>query len=58
MSDFLSWVGHNGMCGIYELIQAEFMEESVGLFSVSVEDGRFSSLESAFISLDRVRLWW
>ena len=44
------------MCGIHELVKAEFMEKSVSLFSVSIKDGRFLFLEEFFISLDRVRL--
>ena len=55
VGDFSWWIGHDGVCGVHELIEAEFVEESVSLFSVSVEDGRFLSLEEFFISLDRVR---
>ena len=58
MGDFSMRVGHEGVCGVHELIQTEFIEEPVGLFSVSIEDGRFLSLEEFFVSLDRVRLWW
>ena len=38
------------MGGVYELIQTEFMEEPVGLFSVSVKDGWFFSLEGFIVS--------
>ena len=58
VGDFSMGVGHNGMHGVHELVKAEFVKEFVGLFSVSVEDGRFLSLEEFFISLDWVRLWW
>ena len=58
MGDFLSWICHDGVCGIYELVETEFVEEPVGLFLVSVEDGRFFSLEGFVVSLDRIRLWW
>jgi hypothetical protein len=50
MGDFSSWVGHNGVRGIHELIKAEFVEKSVGLFLVSVEDGRFLPLEDFIVS--------
>ena len=46
------------MCGIHELVKAEFVKESVGLFSVSIKDGRVLSLEEFFVSLDWVRLRW
>ena len=58
MGNLLSWIGHNGVHGVHELIEAEFVEKSVGLFSVSVKDGRFFSLEGFFISLDRIQEWW
>jgi hypothetical protein len=38
------------MCGIYELVKTQFMEEVVGLLSVSVEDEGFFSLEGFFVS--------
>jgi hypothetical protein len=42
------------MGGVDKLIKMEFVEELVGLFLVSVKDGRFFSLESVFVSLDQV----
>jgi hypothetical protein len=33
------------MCGVYELIETQFMEEVVGLLSVSIKDERFFPLE-------------
>ena len=50
MGNLLSWVGHDGVCGVHELVKAEFVEESVSLFSVSIEDGQFFSLEGFFVS--------
>ena len=58
MGDFSTGIGHNGVCGVHELTKAEFVKESVGLFSVSVKDGRFLSLEEFFVSLDLVRVRW
>ena len=58
MGDFLARIGHDGVRGVHELVEAEFVKEFVGLFSVSVKDGWFLSLEEFFISLDRVRLRW
>ena len=57
MGNLLSWVLHDWMRGVDKLVEVEFVEESVGLFLVSVKDGWFFSLEGIFTSLDRVRLW-
>ena len=58
MGDFSMGIGHDGVRGVYELVEAEFMEKFVGLFSVSVEDGRFLSLEEFLVSLDLIRVRW
>ena len=44
MGDFLPQVGHDQVCGIYELKEAKFMKESVGFLLVSVENRGFLSL--------------
>jgi hypothetical protein len=46
------------VCGIYELIKAEFVEEMVGLLLVSIEDEGFFSLERFFISPNHVWVRW
>jgi hypothetical protein len=50
------------MCGVHELVEMQFVEEVVCLLSVSIEDGRFLSLEWFFIYSNRIRvpweLWW
>jgi hypothetical protein len=46
------------VCGIYELIKAEFVEEMVGLLSVSIEDGGFFPLEWFFVSPNHVWVLW
>jgi hypothetical protein len=56
--DFLPWVHHDRMRGIHELVKTKFVEEMVGLLSVSVEDRGFFSLEGFFVSLDWVRWLW
>jgi hypothetical protein len=50
------------VCGIHKLIKAEFVEEPVGLLSVTVKDGQLLSLEGFLVPSDRVQvlweLWW
>ena len=58
MGDFLSRVCHDRVRVVDELIEAKFVEEPVSLFSVSVKDGWFFSLEGVFVSLDQVQWWW
>ena len=58
MSDLLPWVRHDRVCGVYELVKAEFVEEMVGLLSVSVEDKGFLSLERFFVSSNHVWVLW
>ena len=54
MGDFLPWVCHYRVRGIHELVETQFVEELIGLLSVSIKDERFFSLERFVISLDRV----
>ena len=56
MGDFLPQVCHNRMCGIYKLVEMEFMKEFVGPLLVSVEDRRFFSLEGFLGSSDWVQV--
>jgi hypothetical protein len=62
MGNFLPQVLHDGVCGIHELIKVEFVEELIGLLSVSVKGGGFFSLKGFVISSNRVwvpwELWW
>ena len=51
MSNLLPWVLHDQVHGVHELIETEFMEESVGLLSVSVKDRGFLSLEGFLLQL-------
>ena len=45
MGDFLPWVGHDRVRGIYELVKTEFVQELVGSMSVSVKNKGFFPLE-------------
>ena len=58
MGHFLPWIRHDGMCSIHKLVMAKFVEEFVGLLSVSIEDRGFFSLEGFFNSSGRVRGCW
>ena len=49
MRDLLPRIGHNWVRGVHKLVKAEFVEKSIGLLLVSVEDGGFFSLEGFFI---------
>ena len=49
MGDLLPRVLHDRVRGVHKLIETEFVKESVGLLSVSIEDGQFFSLEGFFI---------
>ena len=50
MGDFLPWVRHDWVRGIHKLVKAKFVEEMVGLLSVSIEDEGLFSLEGFFVS--------
>ena len=58
MGDLLPWVHHDQVCGIHKLVKAEFMEKSIGLLLISIEDGGFFSLEGFFIPSNRVQVLW
>ena len=45
MGDFLPRILHDRVCGVHELVESEFVNESIGLLSVSIKDGWFFPLE-------------
>ena len=58
VGDFLPRFHHNWLGGVHKLVKVEFVEESVGLLSVSVKNRGFSSLEGFFVSSNWVRVLW
>ena len=56
VGDLLPWIDHDWVRGVYELIEAKFVEEVIGCLSVSFEDRRCFSLEGLVISSDWVWL--
>ena len=54
MGDLLPRVHHDRVRSIHELVEMQFVEEAVGLLSISVKDEGFFSLERLVVSLDRV----
>ena len=62
MGYLLPWVYHNWVWGIHELVKVKFVEEMIGLLSVSIKDGGFFPLEWFFILSDQVWVlresWW
>ena len=45
VGDLLPRIRHDWVCGVHELIEAEFVKETIGLLSVSVKDKGFFPLE-------------
>ena len=62
MGDFPPWVCHDQVRSIYELVKAKFVEETISLLSISVENEGFSPLEWFVILSDwdwvLWELWW
>ena len=56
VGDFLPWIDHDGMRGVYELIEVQLVKEVISCSSVSFKDWGFFSLEEFVISSDRVWL--
>ena len=45
MGDFLPWIRHDWVRSVHKLIESKFVEELIGVLSVSVKDGGFFSLK-------------
>ena len=50
VGDLLPRIHHNWVRSIYELIESKFVEEMIGVLSVSIENRGFFSLEWFIIS--------